>query len=68
MVRDWVEEKDAAATKESITVPTGFGMPRDRLFSDKMLYFSYRRGLRRALLLSQKYGGRIRRGSGNIVI
>ena len=41
---------------------------RDRLFSDKMLYFSYRRGLRRALLLSQKYGGRIRRGSGNIVI
>ena len=27
MVRDWVEEKDAAATKESTTVPTGFGVP-----------------------------------------
>ena len=27
MVSDWVEEKEAAATKDSITVPTGCGLP-----------------------------------------
>ena len=27
MVSDWVEEKEAAATKESTTVPTGWGLP-----------------------------------------
>ena len=27
MVRDWVEEKEAAATKERITVPAGWDVP-----------------------------------------